>query len=234
VPWDKVSSYGVVIADAGGRVISFQEKPRQEQALSNRASTGIYIFEPAVLNLIPSGEEFDIGSQLFPLMVEKGLPFFAQTCDFQWIDIGTVTDYWSVLQSLMRGEVEGMSPPGKEIAPGVWAGLNVKVDWEGTVIEGPEYIASGARIDAGVKIKGPTWIGQGSRVLSNAEVTRCVLFEYTRVSAKARLDELIVFKRYSVDRDGLISDERAVENTWGNARDRRATKRATTSLKLAG
>src|SRR4051812_918998 len=44
VPWDKVSSYGVVVADADGRVMQFQEKPARAQALSNRASTGIYIF----------------------------------------------------------------------------------------------------------------------------------------------------------------------------------------------
>lgn len=54
----------------------------------------------------------------------------------------------------MRGEVNGMSPPGKEIALGVWAGLNVKVDREGTVIEGLAYIGLGAHINAGVKSRG--------------------------------------------------------------------------------
>lgn len=230
VPWDKVSSYGVVIADPDGRVTSFQEKPKQDEALSNCASTGIYIFEPEVLDLIPSGEEFDIGSQLFPLMVERGLPFFAQTCDFHWIDIGTVTEYWSVVQAVLRGEVNGMSLPGREIAPGVWAGLNVKVDWEGTTIEGPVYIGSGADIGAGTTITGPTWIGPGCRVLPNAEIVRCVLFEYTRVSAGVKLDELIVFKKYSVNRAGQIGHESEFDGIWGNARDRRATKRTVTEM----
>jgi mannose-1-phosphate guanylyltransferase len=34
VPWDKVPSYGVVVTDADGRIRAFQEKPRQEEALS--------------------------------------------------------------------------------------------------------------------------------------------------------------------------------------------------------
>ena len=77
VPWDKVSSYGVVVSDDDGRIRAFQEKPAQAEALSNCVSTGIYIFEPEVLALIPTDRPFDIGSELFPLLVEKGLPFYA-------------------------------------------------------------------------------------------------------------------------------------------------------------
>ena len=58
-----------------------------------------------MIDLIPPGETFDIGSQLFPLLVEKNLPFFVQNRFFNWIDIGRVSDYWSVLQRVLRGEV---------------------------------------------------------------------------------------------------------------------------------
>ena len=104
MPRDQVQNYGVVVADAAGRVQSFQEKPRPEEALSTAASTGIYIFEPEVLDLVPPGKPFDIGSELFPMLVERQLPFYAQKRFFNWIDIGKVSDYWSVLQKVMRGE----------------------------------------------------------------------------------------------------------------------------------
>ena len=65
VPREQVGNYGIVVADEDGRVVSFQEKPRPEEARSNLASTGIYIFEPAVLDLVPSGRVFDIGAELF-------------------------------------------------------------------------------------------------------------------------------------------------------------------------
>ena len=86
-------------------------------------ATGIYIFEPEILELIPQGCEFDIGSQLFPMLVEKGIPFYAQRQSFNWIDIGRLTDYWDVLQRVLRGEVSQMHMPGKQIRPGVWVGL---------------------------------------------------------------------------------------------------------------
>lgn len=75
---DQVQSYGIVVADSEGYVQYFQEKPRPEEAKSKLASTGIYLFEPEILDLIPSGKSFDIGNELFPLLVSRGLPFYAQ------------------------------------------------------------------------------------------------------------------------------------------------------------
>jgi len=226
VPWDKVSSYGVVVTDKDGRITQFQEKPKQEEALSNFISTGIYIFEPEVLNLIPSGVEFDIGSQLFPLLVEKGLPFYAQGRPFNWLDIGSVSDYWEVLQNVLTGEVNHMDVPGIQIEPGLWTGLNTSIDWEGTTIKGPVYIGSGVKVEAGSTIIGPTWIGHGSHICEGAEVVRSVLFEYTRVLNDVTLHEMIVFKDYSIDRAGQMKHSSEYSSDeWLNARDRRRSRR---------
>ncbi|MBW3512466.1 MULTISPECIES: sugar phosphate nucleotidyltransferase [Janthinobacterium] len=227
VPWDKVSSYGVVVSDEDGRIRAFQEKPAQADAQSNCVSTGIYIIEPAVLDLIPAGQPFDIGSQLFPLLVAQGLPFYAQKRQYNWIDIGSIKDYWEVLQSVLMGKVAQLHVPGTQIADGVWAGLNTSIDWSGgTRIEGPVYIGSGCRIEAGTTIIGPAWIGHGSHVCGGAEVVRSVLFEYTRVLPGVRLDEMIVFKDYSVDRAGQMRHVSDYEkDAWGNARDRRSLRR---------
>jgi len=226
VPWDKVSSYGVVVTDQNGRITQFQEKPKQEEALSNFISTGIYIFEPEILNLIPSGVEFDIGSQLFPLLVEKGMPFYAQGRPFNWLDIGSVSDYWEVLQNVLTGEVNHMDVPGIQIEPGVWTGLNTSIDWEGTTIKGPVYIGSGVKIEAGSTIIGPTWIGHGSHICEGAEVVRSVLFEYTRVLNDVTLHETIVFKDYSIDRAGQMKHSSEYSSDeWLNARDRRRSRR---------
>ena len=234
VPWEKVSSYGVVVSDADGRVRAFQEKPEQADALSNCVSTGIYIFEPEVLALIPNDRPFDIGSELFPLLVEKGLPFYAQKRNYNWIDIGSVKDYWEVLQSVLMGEVAQLDVPGIQIDDGLWVGLNTSIDWSGgTRIEGPVYIGSGSRIEAGATIIGPTWIGHGSHVCSGAEVVRSVLFEYTRVLPGVVLDEMIVFKDYSVDRAGEMRHVSDYDpDAWGNARDRRNRRRVEASVAL--
>jgi mannose-1-phosphate guanylyltransferase len=220
VPDNEVVNYGVVETDEEGRVLSFQEKPKPEEARSNLASTGIYFFEPEAIALIPPGVVFDIGSQLFPLLVEKGLPFYAQNRSYNWIDIGRISDYWEVLQRVLRGEISFMKIPGKEVKPGVWVGLNTSVDWDNVKIEGPVYIASGARIDGGAEIVGPCWISHGSHIRKNAKVIRSVLFDYTRISEGETFYEMIVSPNYCVDRSGrtyYIGDDDCILR-WGDAR----------------
>lgn len=219
VTWDKVSDYGVVVADTLGRVKSFQEKPAREAALSNLASTGIYIFEPAVIDFIPANRPFDIGSQLFPLLVEHNVPFFAQRRHFNWVDIGQVQDYWAVQQRVMRGELAGIEMPGKQIFDGIWVGLNIRIDWENTHIEGPVYIGSSVHVEPGCHIIGPTWIGHGSYLQSGCKVSRSVLFEYTQVKPHAMFGDAVVFGNYCVDRNGnmrLLAEQG--EAQWADAR----------------
>ncbi|SFN71381.1 mannose-1-phosphate guanylyltransferase [Formivibrio citricus] len=220
VPKEDVVNYGIVVTDEEGRVLSFQEKPKPEEAKSTLASTGIYIFEPAILDLVPSGEVYDIGSQLFPALAEKGLPFYAQNRFFNWIDIGRVTDYWAVLQRVLRGEVAQMDMPGKQVRPGVWVGLNTHIDWDKVNIEGPVYIGSSVRIDPGTTIIGPSWIGHGSHLRSGSTVVRSVIFEYTRIGGNMTFAEMIVSPRYCVDRLGhtvYVGDDRSALR-WGDAR----------------
>jgi mannose-1-phosphate guanylyltransferase len=220
VPREQVSNYGIVVADADGRVRSFQEKPRPSEARSTLASTGIYIFEPEVLELVPSGQAFDIGSQLFPLLVERGLPFYAQNRPFHWIDIGRVSDYWSVLQRVLRGEIAQMRMPGTEVQPGVWLGLNTRIDFAQVHISGPVYIGSSVRLDPGCAIVGPAWIGHGCHLSAGSRVERSVLFEYTRIGAGMLFQDMIVSPSYCVDRQGratYVGDDRCPLR-WGDAR----------------
>ena len=220
VPLPEVQNYGIVVAGPGGQIESFQEKPKPADAKSTLASTGIYIFEPAVLDLIPSNQVYDIGSQLFPQLVAQKLPFFAQNRFFNWIDIGRLSDYWSVLQRVLRGEVAQMNMPGREVRPGVWVGLNTNIPWDEVTIEGPVYIGSSVCIEPGAVITGPSWIGHGSHIRPGAKLVRCILLDYTRIAADMRFSEMIVSPDYCVDRHGdtLYRGDDTVQLRWGDAR----------------
>ena len=220
VPPDDVHNYGIVVAAEGGQIQSFQEKPLPSEAKSTLASTGIYIFEPEVLELVPPNTVYDIGSQLFPQLVTQKLPFYAQKRFFNWIDIGRVSDYWSVLQRVLRGEVAQMNMPGREIRPGVWVGLNTSIPWDDVTIEGPVYIGSSVAVESGAIIIGPTWIGHGSHIRTGARLVRSILFEYTRIAANMQFTNMIIAPSYCVDRAGetLYRDDETVQLRWGDAR----------------
>ncbi len=214
VPREEVSSYGVVVTDEDGRIKAFQEKPRVEEALSTNINTGIYIFEPEVLKYIPSGVEYDIGSQLFPHLVEIGAPFYGLTMNFQWVDIGKVPDYWRAIRGVLLGEVKNVGIPGHQAAPGVYTGINVAVNWDKVEIQGPVYIGGMTRIEDGAKIVGPTYIGPNCCICSGATVENSVIFEYSRLGQGARLVDKLVFGRYCIDKTGERIDLEAAALDW--------------------
>jgi len=214
VPMDQVSSYGVVVTDEEGRVRSFQEKPDVVDAASDMINTGIYIFEPEVLDYVPSGVPFDIGSDLFPKLAESGAPFYALPMEFEWVDIGKVPDYWQAIRSVLQGHVRQVQIPGKEVQPGVYTGLNVAANWDKIKVKGPVYVGGMTRIEDGATIIGPAMIGPSCHICENATIDNSIIFDYSRIGPGVRLVEKLVFGRYCVDRNGDHFDLQEAALDW--------------------
>jgi mannose-1-phosphate guanylyltransferase len=214
VPMDQVSSYGVVVTDEEGRVRSFQEKPDVVDAASDMINTGIYIFEPEVLDYVPSGVPFDIGSDLFPKLAESGAPFYALPMEFEWVDIGKVPDYWQAIRSVLQGHVRQVQIPGKEVQPGIYTGLNVAANWDKIKVKGPVYVGGMTRIEDGATIIGPAMIGPSCHICENATIDNSIIFDYSRIGPGVRLVEKLVFGRYCVDRNGDHFDLQEAALDW--------------------
>ena len=214
VPKEDVPSYGVVVTDDNGKIKSFQEKPSVEEALSTDINTGIYIFEPEIFDYIPPKQEFDIGGELFPKLVEKNAPFYAVSMDFEWVDIGKVPDYWHAVRGVLTREIKNVNIPGTEVKPGIYTGLNVAVNWDKVDIKGPVYIGGMTKIEDGAKIVGPAMIGPNCYICSGATVDNSVIFEYSRLGEGIRLVDKLVFGRYCVDKTGAAIDLQAAALDW--------------------
>jgi mannose-1-phosphate guanylyltransferase len=223
VPREMVSRYGIVETAPDGRIVRFQEKPSPEQAVSTCANTGIYLFEPQVLDFVPSGTVFDIGNDLFPMLAEQRLPFYGVNIPFSWIDIGCTSDYWQATQMILRGEFK-IDMPGRELLPNIWGGINLSVDLEHTDIQGPVYIGSSTRIEPGAIISGPTVIGGNCVIQSGARIDACIIGDYSSISGFADISEKIVSGRFCVDRYGTEVDLARNGYTFviDDARERRA------------
>ena len=211
---DQVSSYGVVVCDPDGRVLRFQEKPAVEDAASDMINTGIYIFEPEVFDFIPSREPFDIGSELFPKLVEAGAPFFALPMEFEWVDIGKVPDYWQAIRSVLQGDVRQVQVPGVEVRPGIFVGLNVAANWDKINVEGPIYVGGMTKIEDGATIIGPAMIGPSCHICEGATIDNSIIFDYSRIGPGVRLVEKLVYGRYCVDRNGDHFDLQEASLDW--------------------
>ncbi len=214
VPREQVSSYGVVVTDEEGRVKTFQEKPAIEDAASDMINTGIYIFEPEVLDFVPSGEPFDIAADLFPKLVAAGAPFYALPMEFEWVDIGKVPDYWQAIRSVLQGHLRQVQIPGREVRPGIYAGLNVAADWDSIHVEGPIFVGGMTRIENGATIIGPAMIGPSCHICEGATIDNSIIFDYSRIGPGVQLVEKLVYGRYCVDRNGDHFDLQEASLDW--------------------
>ena len=70
---DNPSAYGVIEHDENDRITAFKEKPLPHESSSNLINAGIYIFEPEILNEIPSGRPVSIEREIYPLLLKKAL-----------------------------------------------------------------------------------------------------------------------------------------------------------------
>ena len=206
VPKDEVYKYGVVVTDENNRVLSFQEKPKVEEAKSNIINTGIYIFNPEVFDYIPDEGEFDIGGELLPLLVEKGEPFYATAPKFQWVDVGYTKDFYKANIMLVNQEINDVTPYGKEISPGIWTGINCDINLDEVEVIAPVYFGSSVRLEKGAKVIGPSMIGSGSIIKENATIEESVVLGYTKVSPHAHIEKKIIAGKYIINPFGSSVD----------------------------
>lgn len=211
VPAADVERYGVICSDSSGRILGFQEKPTRSEARSNLVSTGIYIFEPEIFQHIPAEGSFDIGSQLFPHLLETvKAPIYACQPSLQWIDIGTVHDYWQAQLKALYGDIWHFPMKGNYIKDGVRASHTAQVPWDDVHVRGPVYIASGARIEPNVKIIGPAIIGANAVIGKDSKLHNVIVGDNVKIENGSALERLWLTTEFNInlsnDRDTAVTE----------------------------
>jgi NDP-sugar pyrophosphorylase family protein len=79
---------GVIQSGGEGQVVDYIEKP----SLEYEVSTGIYVFDPCLLEYIPRGERLDL-PDLIRLLIAKKIPVHPYLLNGVWLDIGNPEDY---------------------------------------------------------------------------------------------------------------------------------------------
>jgi mannose-1-phosphate guanylyltransferase len=96
------SAFGVVDLADDGHVRAFVEKPVPGTEPSNLINAGTYVFEPSVLDLIPSGARVSVERDTFPKLVDAGSLYGHATDDY-WIDAGRPELYRAANLDLLNG-----------------------------------------------------------------------------------------------------------------------------------
>ncbi len=109
VPWEEAPRFGIMTADAEGKIIEFAEKPKEPK--SNLASMGIYVFtweklrKYLIENENDEGATKDFGKNIIPAMLDNGENMVAYHFDGYWKDVGTIDSLWEANMDVLDPKV---------------------------------------------------------------------------------------------------------------------------------
>lgn len=186
--------YGTVLV-RDGKVEAFVEKPTWRRTLTNLVNTGVYVLSPQVLDYIGEGQQ-DFATDLFPLLMKRGIELYCLEEKGYWCDIGDVESYYRCCfrlagrgQNVLFGDstvaensavegcvlFNGAEVKGGAAAYGSILCENVSVGADAFVGKGC-VIGSGTVIGDGAYIAGGTVLKAGLRIEKGTRVMKSVIF----------------------------------------------------------
>ena len=197
VPIDDPSRYGLVSTANDGRILEFLEKPKPEdlgRVISNNINAGLYILEPSILDLIPSGENRSFEYNVFPDMLEKKVPFYGYILDKEyWRDIGTPDSYLTAHLDSINGTLMGFDIDRSARADVATA----------ATIDRASVLGEGCVIKPNARILNSV-LGPGVHVEEKAIVENSVVWAHTRISSFAEVRNAVIGRSCHIGRNSIV------------------------------
>ncbi|HEX4747408.1 MAG TPA: NDP-sugar synthase [Gaiellaceae bacterium] len=200
------SRYGLVRTAADGRVETFLEKPRPEEIDTDLINAGLYVLEPAVLDLVPPGRAVSIEREVFPQLAVEGSVFGVALPGY-WLDVGTPESYLQAHRDVLErifptavGEALGADftlveesadvHPNAKLVPPVYVGPGAVVE-DGARLGSLAVLGAGARLSARGIVENAV-VGARTHVGEGASVVGSVVGDDARIGAGCELHNLAV------------------------------------------
>jgi len=169
--------------------------------------TGVYVFEPGVLEEVYADMYMDIKEQLIPELNESGVLVFAYKLAGPLCRLESIDEYqWINRQALLGAtRIDGLTRGSSSGPAGhIWMGKNVQVSDRAYVL-GPVVIGDGCVIEDGAQIIGPTTICSGTHVGRNALVRDSMVWSGCRLDSGSSIERSIVAEGCTVPKNTLVA-----------------------------
>jgi len=179
--------FGVVIANADGKIEKFLEKPSWGEVFSDTINTGIYIIEPEILKYIPKNENYDFGKDLFPRLMKEGVELIAGNAEGYWRDVGNPESYRDVYEDILNGRV------------------NLKISGEKTVFpDGVLYSEVPYEFDKSIEIVGTVVLGKNVQLGSGVKLSNVVLGDNVSIGENSKIRNTVMWNNVTVDKNAML------------------------------
>lgn len=198
-PVDDPSRYGLVEIDKENRVKRFIEKPSEEELAKlkiNTINAGIYVLEPQVLKLIPKDTNRSFEYDVFPEILNQGLPFYGKVMAGEyWLDIGTPASYLKAHHDFLSGKIKALAIEKGDLSD---VATHAEID---------EYSVLGAKctVKPGVRIVNSV-IGAGVHIEEKAVIENSVIWPHTRVATSAEIHGAVIGRGCHIGRNSIVGE----------------------------
>ncbi len=155
--------------------------------------TGIQVMEPEIFDRIPDNKFYGTTTDVFPGMIEDGLPVYGYIHDGYWNDLGKPKAYIQAHKDILDGKMPLNIPPSGN--PG-----------KATIIP-PMFIGKGCTIADTAQVGPYAVLGDGCVLEENAVVENSVLWERVTLKPKSVVSNSIIAEGAQVDPDIKLMDK---------------------------
>jgi glucose-1-phosphate adenylyltransferase len=211
VPLEEATAFGVMAADASGRITDFVEKPPKPPAMLGKpdralASMGIYVFNAQYLydelerDIADAKSNHDFGRDIIPRAVRLGQAVahpFGQSCvttatsrEPYWRDVGTIDAYWEANIDLTAVE------PSLDMYDTTWPIWTFQEQLPPAKFVFNEDGRRGMAVDSLVS---------GGCIISGSMLNRSLLFSKCRVNSYSKLEYAVLLPSVTVGRHARLT-----------------------------
>ncbi len=187
VPMEEAHRFGIMNTDETGKIVSFEEKPKQPK--SNNASMGIYIFDWKKLRDYMERDdadeksENDFGKNIIPNMLNAGEKMVAYPFEGYWKDVGTIQSLWEANMDMLG------DPPLLDLDDPSWR------IYTRNPVMAPHYVSKEASIKNSLVTEG---------CVVRGEVEHTVLFCGAKLDEGCKVFDSVVFPGSKIGRNSIV------------------------------
>ena len=203
--------FGIAVMDKNHKITEYLEKPSPEEAFSNVANTGIYIFEPEIFDFFDGKDkEVDFSKDIFPEVIRQDAGIYGYVFNGYWNDIGRPETYLAATYDILDQKMEQnfyktkMAESIGKIG-NIWVGENVFID-EKARIEGPVVIGNNCTIEEGCKISRGSVIGDNVSIGKEVNIDGAVLFPNSIIEDNSFLTGCIIDTKCLIDKNTVVEN----------------------------
>lgn len=194
--------FGLIFTNDDGRVTKFLEKPSWDLITVKTINAGTYVVDPKIFKEVPKGQSYSFERQLYPALLEKGVPMFGYLSDAYWIDIGNPNKYKEAHQAILRGEV-AVKIHGTRINGKVWLGRDTHPD-ASIIFVGPSIIGERVTIGQRTEIKDYVVVGDEVSIGERCSLDRAIVWQGTKIGNHVKLTDCILGYNCVIEDDVII------------------------------